>query len=233
MKSYGIVLFRNLTSLSFSSVSHNMSTSPYSICMKDELHLRNIFANLNIKCKNVCSQVSALPTIIVFRLKQPNPKSLPDRRGMGLKLASEGGWCQRSPVDVLNCQRLRSCFCRRDGFFCEKLRGAVRKPVKNGQNMSGGRWCFVFFRIGTCLNISQICIRPHWRWVMMKTTVKHHQLSESQVVFQTADLLRKLGIPIKTPKAGDHHRYGGFQFQSPFVNPLCQTCGSRIAMSHW
>ena len=69
MKSYGIVLFRNLTSLSFSSVSRNMSTSPYSICMKDELHLRNIFANLNIKCKNVCSQVSALPTIIVFRLK--------------------------------------------------------------------------------------------------------------------------------------------------------------------
>jgi len=69
MKSYGIILFRNLTSLSFSSVSRNMSTSPYSICMKDELHLRNIFANLNIKCKNVCSQVSALPTIIVFRLK--------------------------------------------------------------------------------------------------------------------------------------------------------------------
>ena len=144
MKSQGIMLFRNLTSLSFSSVSGNISALVSA--WKMNCTSQTFSPTSTSSAKNVCSQVSALPTIIIFRLKIAQPqKSDP------LGRASAGGWCQRSPVDVLNCQRLRSCeIVGEMDFSAKKLRGGRwENPWKMVKICQVARWCFVFFRIGT------------------------------------------------------------------------------------
>ena len=202
--------------------------------MRDELHLRNIFANLNIKCSKCMFTGFRVTHHHRFPTKIAQPQITPGSPWNGTQIGLRRRLMSKVSSRCAKLSEAKVLLVSERWIFLLKLRGAVRKPVKNGQNMSGGRWCFVCFEsVPFFLEYIQICVHSDWRWVMMNTTIKHHQVSESQVVFQTADLLRKLGIPINTPKAGDHHRYGGFQFQSPFVNPLCQTCGSRIAMSHW
>ena len=149
MKSYGIVLFRNLTSLSFSSVSHNMSTSPYSICMKDELHLRNIFANLNIKCRKCVFTGFRVTHHHHFPTKIAQPQITPGSPWNGTQIGLRRRLMSKVSSRCAKLSEAKVLLVSERWIFLLKLRGAVRKPVKNGQNMSGGRWCLVFFRIGT------------------------------------------------------------------------------------
>ena len=190
MKSYGIVLFRNLTSLSFSSVSRNMSTSPYSICMKRWIAPPKYFRQPQHqvqKCMFTGFRVThhhRFPTKIAQPQITPgspwNGTQIGLRRRLMSKVSSRCAKLSEAKV-LLVSERL---------IFLLKLRGAVRKPVKNGQNMSGGRWCFVFFESVLFFKYIQICVHSDWRWVIMKTTINTTKLVYLKWS-KMADLLRK------------------------------------------